>query len=283
MQMATQSSPTLRRRRLARRLRQMRETAGMTLAEAAPRLDKTRSSLGRIEKAETMADVHLVRSMMDLYDQFDPHLSDLARDAMRPGWWVAYGIRDRGYIGLETEAETALTSQLVFVPGLLQTEDYMRALFATGKRKRTKKRLENDVSARLIRQRRLTAEHSPLTLAAIIDEAALQRPIGGPKVMAAQLRHLAEAADLDTVTIQVIPNDVGAHEGMEGAFTLLEFQEPDDPDLLYAEYVTGAVHVEKKDETQEAKLTFDRLRSVALPPADSVAFIHRVADVCYSL
>lgn len=280
--MATQSSPTLRRRRLARRLRQMRETAGMTLAEAAPRLDKTRSSLGRIEKAETMADVHLVRSMMDLYDQFDPNLPDLARDAMRPGWWVAYGIRDRGYIGLETDAETALDHTLVYVPGLLQTEDYMRALFNAGRLKRTKKQLENQISARLIRQRRLTAERSPLKLAAIIDEAALQREVGGPEVMNAQLRHLAKAAELETVSVQVIPNKTGAHEGMDGAFTVLQFQEPDDPDLLYVEYPTGAVHVEKKDETEEARVVFDRLRSVALPPADSVAFIHRVADECYS-
>jgi hypothetical protein len=143
--------------------------------------------------------------------------------------------------------------------------------------------LENDVSARLIRQRRLRDDQSPLKLAAIIDEAALHRCIGGPEVMGAQLRHLAEAADLDTVTVQVIPNKVGAHEGMDGAFTLLEFQEVDDPNLLYAEYLTGAVHVEKKDETGEAKLVFDRLRSVALPPDDSVAFIQRVADECYSL
>jgi transcriptional regulator with XRE-family HTH domain len=280
--MATQSSPTLRRRRLARRLRQMRENANMTLAAAAPKLDKTRSSLGRIEKAETIADVHLVRSMMDLYNHFDPELIPLARDAMRPGWWVAYGIRDRGYIGLETDAEVALDLTLVYIPGLLQTEDYMRALFSAGRLKRTKKQFENQVSARLIRQRRLTAEQSPLKLAAIIDEAALQREIGSPEVMRAQLRHLAKAAELDTVSVQVIPNRTGAHEGMDGAFTVLQFQEQEDPDLLYVEYPTGAVHVEKKDETEEATLVFNRLRSVALPPADSVAFIQRVADECYS-
>jgi hypothetical protein len=281
--MATQSSPTLRRRRLARRLRQMRESTGMTLAAAAPKLDKTRSSLGRIEKAETIADVHLVRSMMDLYNRFDPDLIDLARDAMRPGWWVAYGIRDRGYIGLETDAETALDLTLVYVPGLLQTEDYMRSLLGSGRVRWTKKELENQVSARLIRQRRLTAEQSPLTLATIIDESALHKPIGGPGVMNAQLRELAKIAALDTVTVQVIPNQVGTHEGMDGAFTVLKFQEPDDPNLLYVEYPTGAVHVEKKDETDEASLVFDRLRSVALPPAESVAFIQRVADECYPL
>jgi hypothetical protein len=255
----------------------MRENARMTLAEAAPRLQKTRSALGRIEKGETAADVHLVRSMMDLYDQYDENLEAMVLDAMVPGWWVPYGIKDRGFIGLETEAKLSLSWSLIYIPGLLQTEDYMRAVFSTGKFKRSKKQFENDVTARKIRQRRLINEESPLTLTAIIDEAALRKPVGGPEVMHAQLLHLVEAAKLDTVTLQIIPNSVGAHEGMEGSFTVLEFQDPEDPSLLYAEYPTGAVHVEKPEEVREAKLMFDRLRSVGRPPVDSVAFAQWVA------
>jgi DNA-binding XRE family transcriptional regulator len=276
--MTTQSSPTLRRRRLARRLRQMRENARMTLAEAAPKLQKTRSALGRIEKGETQADVHLVRSMMDLYDQYDENLEQMVQDAMVPGWWIPYGIKDRGFIGLETEAETALTSQLVYVPGLLQTEDYIRAVFNNGSVRWPKKLFENHVTARMIRQQRLTDEKSPLTLAAIIDEAALRKPVGGLAVMRAQLLHLVEAAELDTVTIQVVPNSVGAHPGMDGSFTILEFTDPEDPSLLYAEYPNGAVHVEKPDEVRDTRLIFDNLRTIALPPADSVGFIRRVAN-----
>ena len=282
--MSTQSSPTLRRRRLARRLRQMREEAGMTLAEAAPRLAKTRSALGRIEKGETAADVHLVRSMMDLYNCRDDSLEDMVHEAKLPGWWVAYGIKDRGFIGLETEAVTALTSELVYVPGLLQTEDYIRAVFNTGRRKRTVKQLENQVSARLIRQRRLTSDEAPLMFDAVIDESALRKPVGSDAVMRGQLLHLVEASELETVTVQVIPNKVGAHEGMEGSFTVLEFEDPQDPSLLYSEYPTGAVHVEKPDEVRDARLLFERLRSsVALSPADSVAFIQRIAEELYAL
>jgi transcriptional regulator with XRE-family HTH domain len=129
----------------------LRENAGLTLSEAAPRLDKTRSALGRIEKGETAADVHIIRSMMDVYDCYESDLIDLAREAARPGWWVAYGIRDRGFIGLETSASDSLEVSMTYVPGLLQTEDYMRAVFGTGQVKRTKQRLENQVSARLIR------------------------------------------------------------------------------------------------------------------------------------
>jgi transcriptional regulator with XRE-family HTH domain len=280
--MTTQSSPTLRRRRLARRLRQMRENAGMTLAEAAPRLHKTRSALGRIEKGETAADVHLVRSMMDLYDQYDENLEAMVKDAMVPGWWIPYGIKDRGFIGLETEAVMSLDWSLVYIPGLLQTEDYMRAVFSNGNVRWTKKLLENHVAARLIRQERLKSEESPITLAAIIDEAALHKPVGGAAVMHAQLLHLIDAAELDTVTIQVIPNAVGAHRGMDGSFTVLEFQEPEDPSLLHVEYPTGGVQVEKPDEVRDAKVVFDNLRSVALPPADSAAFVRRVADEFYA-
>jgi hypothetical protein len=260
----------------------MRETAGMTLTEAAPKLDKTRSALGRIEKGETAADVHVVRTMMDVYDLYEPDLIDLAREAMRPGWWVAYGIRDRGFIGLETEASDSLELSLMYVPGLLQTEAYMRAVFGTGQVKRTKKRLENDVAARLIRQRRLVDEESPLMLQAILDETVLRKRIGGRDVMRGQLRRLVEAAELGTVTIQVIPDDVGEHEGMDGAFTVLEFQQPDDPNLLYVEYPTGAIHVEKNEEVTDARLLFGKLRLVALPPAESLAFIERIAAERYS-
>jgi hypothetical protein len=255
----------------------MRENARMTLAEAAPRLQKTRSALGRIEKGETAADVHLVRSMMDLYDQYDENLEAMVLDAMVPGWWVPYGIKDRGFIGLETEAELSLTSQLVYVPGLLQTEDYIRAVFSTGSVRRSKKAFENGVAARRFRQRRLTDKEFPLSLTAIVDEAVLRKRVGGTDVMRAQLLWLAEAAELDTVTIRVIPNDVGAHPGMDGSFTLLEFQDPEDPPLLYAEYPTGAVHVERPEEVSSARLIFDMALSVALSLDDSVTFIRRVA------
>jgi transcriptional regulator with XRE-family HTH domain len=281
--MGTDSSPTLHRRRLARRLRQMRERAGLTLADAAPRLEKTKSSLGRIETGETIADTHLIRSMMDVYDQYDPHLMDLAREAKRPGWWTTYGIRDRGFLGLETDADEELDFSLMYVPGLLQIEDYTRAVLNAGRLKWTKKQLENQVEARGIRRERLTAEETPLELAAIIDESALRKPMGGRDVMRAQLKHLVEAAELETVTIQVLPDEMGGHPGMDGAFTVLEFEDPEDPSLLYVEYPTGAVHVEKTEEVMDAKLLFGKLRLLALSPAESTDFIQLVAEQRYSL
>lgn len=267
----------MHRRRLARKLRQMREEAGMTLVEAAPRLDKTKSALSRIENGETGADVHLIRSMMDLYNQRPPGLIDMVRQANTPGWWTAYGINDRGYIGMETDAGVADDFALVYVPGLLQTEDYMRAVFNSARVKPTRKELENQVAARLYRQRRLTDDEFPLRLYAILDETVLRKPIGSSDVRKAQWHHLAEAADLNTVTIQVVLDEVGPHEGMAGAFTVLEFPDDEDPDLLYVSHVAGSLHMEKPDQLAEAKLTFDSLRSTALSPAESVAFIDQWA------
>ncbi|HEX5405453.1 MAG TPA: helix-turn-helix transcriptional regulator [Pseudonocardiaceae bacterium] len=281
--MGTDSSPTLHRRRLARRLRQMREKANMTIAEAAPKLDKTKSALGRIETGETGADIHLVRTMMDVYDQYDKHLPDLVRAAMQPAWWTPYGIRDRGFLGLETDADEEWDSSLSYVPGLLQTEEYMRAVFSNGRLKRSPKQLEGQVGARLFRQGRLTAKESPLTFAAIIDESALRKPTGGREVMRDQLKHLIEATELATVTIQVLPDELGSHPGLDGAFTVLEFEDPEDPSLLYVEYPTGAIHVEKTEEVTDAKLLFSKLRSLALSPAETVEFIRRVGQRRYSL
>jgi transcriptional regulator with XRE-family HTH domain len=275
--MAAQSSPTLRRRRLGRRLRRLRERAGMTLDDAARLLDRDRSAINRMELGKSRIDVNVVRTMMDVYDVRDDSLIDLAREALRRGWWTTYGIRDRGYIGMETEATTVLESSLVYLPGLLQTEDYMRAMFGAVLVRRTAQQLENDVAARLHRQQRLTDQESPLRIHAIIDEAAFRKQVGGAEVMRAQLRYLIERAQLDTVTVQVMPDDVGAHVGVDGAFTVLRFAEVEDPDLLYVTYPTGSIHVEKAEEVREARMVFDQLRTEALSPRDSMALIERMA------
>lgn len=275
--MGQRTSPTFRRRRLARRLRQMREAAGLTLDAAAPRLDKTRSALSRIETAQSKADVHLVRSMMDLYDLYDPGLIELAREAHRPGWWKKFGIEDRGFIDLETEASIELELSLVHIPGLLQTEAYMHALFASGLTAATGARQGNGAAVRLLRQDRLGDEEFPLELVAILDEAALRKNVGGTEVMGEQLNHLVRQADLPSVTLQVLPNSVGPHVGLDGAFIILGFPE-DDPDVLYVSHITGAIHIEHPADITAAKIAFDRLRSEALNPQDSVAFIERVRD-----
>ena len=253
----------------------MRESAGLNLDEAAAKLDKKRSAMHRIETGVTKADVHFVRSAMDVYDEYDPDLLDQAREAAKPPWFRAYGIWHMGYVDVETFAVAVKEFPGLNLPGLLQTEDYIRAMLERGGQ-RTGERMANDVRVRLIRQDRLSSEENPLELAAIIDEAALRRDVGGPDVMRAQLRHLTLVTELPTVDLQILPLDAGAHSSMNGAFTLLSFPQPQDPEMLYIAYPTGALHIEDEKEVAVARLKFESLRSEALSPGDSLALIERI-------
>ncbi|WP_461121391.1 helix-turn-helix domain-containing protein [Saccharothrix stipae] len=268
--------PPFRRRKLARRIRRMREAAGMTIEDAAAALDKHRNSLYRLEAGETRLDVHLARSMMDVYDHYDPDLIDQVREALRPGWWTAFGLRDMGYVDVETAACAVSDLALVRIPGLLQTEPYARAVLEASSLKRTKPELATQVKVRMIRQRRLTSDEAPLRLTALVDEVALRQRIGGEEVMRDQLNHLSMVAELDTVVLRVLPTALGAHAGQRGAYTLLDFPEPEDAPLLYVSYATGALHIEDRDEVGRAKLLFNHLLGQALGPEDSIALIERI-------
>jgi transcriptional regulator with XRE-family HTH domain len=268
--------PPFRRRRLGKRLRALREQAHLTLDEAAARLDKSRTSLFRIESGEYKADIHIVRSMMDLYDQWDEGLLDAVREAAKPKWFHAYGLKDMGYVDVETEASGVREYACQHIPGLLQTEAYIRAIFE-GNRRRARRPVDNQVTVRLIRQERLSSADDPLELVAIVDEAVLHREVGDPEVMREQLLHLVEMTRKPTVTLQVLPLHAHAHGALDGAFTLLDFPEPEEPDLLYHAYVTGALHIENATEVREAKLVFEQLRSEALNQAESVMLIERLA------
>ena len=273
------SGSLVRRRQLARILRELRQKAGMTIEVAAPMLDFSPSKLSRIENAHQGVDVHAVRSMMDVFGVGGERwgeIIELTREANAKGWWRAYGLDDHCYVPLEAEASTVRDFTVNYVPGLLQTADYARALFATSLRWRTPATLDRDVTVRIIRQERLTSAVEPLELSAVVEEAVLHRPVGGSAVMRAQLAHLVAAADLDTVTLQVLPTAVGAHPGVDGAFTVLSFDGLGEPDIGYVEHPMGAVHIEKDEDVARARVVFDHLRSMALSPADSVALVERM-------
>jgi transcriptional regulator with XRE-family HTH domain len=275
--LVTHAKPPFRRRRLGRRLRDLRESAGLTLDNAAPLLDISRSALHRLECGGTRADVHVVRSMMDLYDRYEPELLDAVRAAAKPSWFTNYGVQDMGYTDAETEAGRVHTYAGMQLPGLLHTERYIRAQFDQAHRRRSTKELDNDLAVRRIRQQRLVSDDDPLELVAVIDGAALQREIGGPAVLRDQLDHLIMMAELPSVTLHVLPLRTSPVNALDGGFTLLGFPEPGEPDLLYHEYVTGALHIEDEEEVRVAKLVFDSLRGEALNPADSVALIEQHA------
>jgi len=270
----------VRKRMLGRRLRQLREQAGLTLEAAAPAVDWSTSTLFRIETGQQAPDVHGMRSMLDLYDAGSvwDELVTLTREVRKRGWWRAYGLGDDSYVGVETEAMAVLDYTIDYVPGLLQTEDYSRALFAASIVVRTEEQLANAVSVRMIRQERLSSADQPLELTAIVDESALHRPIGGPDVLAAQREHLLSMAELRTVTLQVLPLAAGARAAMGSGLSILSFGDLGEPDMAYVDHALGAAQLNKSSSVAEAKLVFDRLRSEALPPTDSLNMIRRMVD-----
>lgn len=275
--MNAHKKPPFRRRRLGKRLRALRDAAGLSLDDAAKKLDKSRTALFRIETGETRADVHLIRSIMDVYDRWEEGLLDAARAALKPSWFTAYRVQDMGYVDVETEASQVFDYPGMSLPGLLHTDAYIRAMFERAHRQRSPKQIANDVTVRLIRQRRLTSEEDPLRLVAVVDEAALHREVGGPEIMREQLLHLVDMAALPTVTLYVLPLRSSPSSAMAGAFTLLAFPDPEEQELLYHEYVTGALHIEDESEVREAKLVFEMLCGEALTPDESVTLIEQLA------
>ncbi|HEX2298344.1 MAG TPA: helix-turn-helix transcriptional regulator [Pseudonocardiaceae bacterium] len=276
------SGSLIRRRQLARTLRELRLRAGMTIEAAAPLLDFSPAKLSRIENAHQGVDVHAVRTMMDIFGvgvggERWGEILELTREASAKGWWRAYGLGDQGYVPLEAEASTVRDYTVSHVPGLLQTAEYARAVFGAAQVPRSEETFKRLVAVRMIRQERLTSTERPIQLQALIEEAVLHRPIGGTGVLRDQLAHLLVAAAFDTVTVQVLPTGVGAHPGIDGAFTVLSFEGLGEPDIAYVEHPLGSVHIEKEQDVGRANMLFGYLRSVALSPAESAALIEEVA------
>jgi hypothetical protein len=270
----------VRRRVLGRELRRLRERAGYTLETAAPQLEFSVSKLNRIEVGLQATDVHSVRSMLDLYQESErwEELLDLTRQARARGWWRAYGVGNNTFVDFEVEAVHEFEYTVDFVPGLLQTTEYSRAMFVGSAVRRTAEQLADDIAVRTIRQRRLTSDADPITLDAVINEDVLYRPVGGPEVLRKQLDRLVEASALESVQLRVLPRSIGVHVAMGSGLIILEFGDPDEPDLAYVDHALGSLLMQKKRDVERARLSFDRLRSDALSPEESVELIRRTAD-----
>src|SRR5262249_13697204 len=163
----------------------------------------------------------------------------------------------------------------LFVPGLLQTEGYTRAVVIATVPYASQDQVQQRVEIRLLRQQAIT-KGNPLKLWAIVDEAVLRREVGGPKVMAEQLRHMADMARQPHITFQVLPFKIGAHPGMFGAFAVMDFPDAADPGLVYIENIAGALFLEKTADVRRYAEYFDRLRAAALNPADSWQLVTRL-------
>jgi transcriptional regulator with XRE-family HTH domain len=275
-------SPTVRRRRLAARLRELRENANLTIDEVGDRLECSASKISRIETGHVGVTPRDVRDMLEVYGVEDPErdaLVQLAREARKKGWWHAYNeVFTGAFVGLESDASFLHTFQALLVPGLLQTEAYTRAVIRAIRPDIGEADVELRVRARLSRQKLITEESNPPEYWAVLDQGVLERVVGGPEVMREQLKRLVEVASLPHVTLQVVPFSTGAHAGMEAPFLILGFPEQADPDVVYVEYSTSGVYLEQLDDVHRYTLMFDHLRASALKPDDTVELVDRTAD-----
>ncbi|MFD8230945.1 helix-turn-helix domain-containing protein [Streptomyces sp. NPDC059696] len=276
------------RRQLATRLRELREASGLTLTEVSEQIEVNQGSLSRIETGERGTTPVLVRALLDCYSVTDAELRDDILDLVRADkeqqkpWWRKYSTvltptRYDGYLALEAGAVALANYQPLLVPGLLQTEDYARAVIAQMRPELTCDQVDALVKVRMERQEsRLSGEHST-DLWAVLDEAVLHRVVGSPAVMRQQFAHLVQAGEQPNVTIQLLPFSAGAHPGLYGPFVILTFPQPTAP-LVWLENPNNSVYLESESDIQNYTDIFDQLRASALSPAETRTRLIRTAE-----
>lgn len=273
--------PTAARLRLGAQLRQLRAAAGLTRAEAAARIRASAPKISRMELGRTGVKQRDLGDLLDLYGLTGgPRRTDLltlARQASTPGWWTQY--RDAvppwfdHYLGLEQAAGLIQAYDMQFIPGLLQTEEYARAVFRLAGHL-SERQVEQRVRLRLERQRILQRSDPP-RLWVILDEAVLRRPVGGAEVMRAQLRQLDEAAERRYVTIQVLPLRAGCQPAYGRPFSVLRFPGGDIPDVVYLELLDRALYLSKPGDLGYYGDVLAHLAAEADPPiASALMFRH---------
>ncbi|MFC5751193.1 helix-turn-helix domain-containing protein [Actinomadura rugatobispora] len=266
--------PTALRILLGAQLRRLREQGGVSRGDAARAIRATESKISRLELGRSGFKQRDVADLLTLFgisaDEDRESLLSLARRASAPGWWQQY--HDvippwlELYIGLEEAASVLRTYEVQFVHGLMQTEDYARAVVGLRHSAKEQEQIERRVALRMRRQQLLQRE-SP-RLWSVIDEAALRRPLGGRRVMRAQLEHLIALSDLPNLTLQVVPFQAGGHPAAGGAFTLLRFAQPEIADLVYIEQVSSALYLDKRPDVENYTQIMNEL-SVQAAPRDA--------------
>ncbi|WP_221360826.1 helix-turn-helix domain-containing protein [Streptomyces beigongshangae] len=277
------SAPTVGQVVLGRRLLDLRERAGLKREEAARILRVTAATVRRMEMAEVALKIPYLQLLLKSYGVSDDEAAafvTLAEEANQPGWWQRFHDILPGwfsmYVSLEGAASLIRSYEPHFVPGVLQTEEYARGVMESGAVGQTRPEdIERHVALRMQRQELLTREGAP-RFWAVMDETALRRPVCGPEVMRGQIDRLIEATRLPNVTLQVAPFSSGPHAGTYGPFVLFRFAMPELPDMVYSEYLTGAVYLDARSEVATHLEVMDRMAAQA-------ATAHRTKEILLDL
>ncbi|MDA3648857.1 helix-turn-helix transcriptional regulator [Saccharopolyspora indica] len=281
---ARDGSPTARRIILGAQLRRLREAAEILPSEAARAIRGSESKISRMELGRVSLKERDIEDLLTLYQVHDlaerAHFLALVTESRQPGWWNRYADSMppwfQDYVGLEGVAARIQTYELQFIPGLLQTEAYAMALASSGHPSLADDDTRRRVSLRMKRQKLLARPDAP-RLWAVIDESVLHRPIGGNAIMRAQLDHLLEMTKQPNITLQVVPFALSGYAA-EGSFTLLRFAEPELPDVVYLEHLSGALYLDKRDEIERYSRTLDRLMVDARTPDRTRQMLRKVRD-----
>jgi transcriptional regulator with XRE-family HTH domain len=278
------AGPTVRRMLVGAELRRLRTAKGLSREEAGEAIRASEWKIHRLENGQVSFKEHDIVDLLRLYgvthaDEIAEFVV-LAREANTPGWWQRYG--DvlpqwfRTYVDLESAASLIRTYEGQLVPGLLQTDDYIRAVVHDASLEPSED-VGRRVRLRMARQTVLTREHPP-RLWAVVDEAALRRPVGGREVMRGQLERLIAATKLPNVTLQILPFAGGAHPAMVSAFSILRFADRELPDVVYLEHLTNAVYLDKREEVERYLDVMELLCVASEPPARTVELLTRILD-----
>jgi transcriptional regulator with XRE-family HTH domain len=272
-------SPTLRRRELASRLRELRKLSGLTVEDVAGHLLCSSPKISRIETGTRSPTLRDVRDLCVLYGVSDveqARLMAIARESKQQGWWNKFDdLAIESLIGLEIEAKRISSYESCVVPWAFQTERYARAVIKGFLPRIDDRILAERVTARMTRQELLRGADPPY-LWSLIDESALRRIVGSGSVMREQLSTIVEVAASPNITMQIVPLDAGAHPGMDNTFTLLEFDTTVQTPVAYVENLAGTFYLEREAEIVRYREVLEHLRAYALSPANSVKCIQDV-------
>lgn len=273
--------PTALRIAVGGQLRKLRELNKITREAAGEHIRGSHAKISRLELGRTGFKERDIRDLLSLYGVTDPgeleQFLDLVRKANQPGWWHRYSdllpTWFETYLGLEHAAKSIRTYEGQLIPGLLQTAGYARSVVALGHDEDGERR----VSLRRRRQELLTRPGAP-SFWAVLDEAVLRRPVGGPAVMREQLEYLIEISLLPNVTIQVLPYAAGGHAAAGSSFTMLRFAEVELPDIVYLEQLTSALYLDRREDLELYRQVMDQLSVQADQPEPSRAFLANIAS-----
>jgi transcriptional regulator with XRE-family HTH domain len=259
-------------------LRTLRAEAGLTVDQVADQLLCSPSKISRLETGHRGASPRDIRDLCEIYRVQDTaqrdHLAALAREGKDQAWWQPFDLPYATYVGLESAAVTISDYEPGVFPALLQTPAYARAVHEGAMPRLSPAVIEQRIESRRIRQEVLERDDPP-RLAAVIDEAVLHRPVGGPAVMRAQLERVVEASALPHVTLQVLPYSAGAHPALNSTFVVLEFAPPV-PGVVYVDGLVGQIYLERPQDVLRYKQIFDHLCAMSLDPQDSTDLMAKI-------